>query len=312
MSSYLVTGVAGFIGSMVAKNLVENGHQVIGVDNLSTGFLEVIPSGVEGIIAGAHEAKTYERLQGKKFDAIIHIAGQSGGEMSYEDPVYDLQSNAQSTLLLLDYARKYGCKKVIYASTVSVYGENGKEEILSEDDPTLPKSFYGVGKLASENYLRIYADQFGLDTVALRLFNIYGPGQNLKNLKQGMASIYLAQAVNNHHIHVKGSPDRFRDFVFIDDVVEVFNKCLTSNLSGYNFFNISTGKKTKVGELVNLIINALPYEVTTEFSGSTPGDVHGYTGSRDKVKRILDWEPKVAVQEGVKNMVDWALAQVKK
>jgi len=307
MANYLVTGVAGFIGSMVAKRLLDTGHCVKGIDNLSTGFIETVPNGVDFVEAGVHEPKVIKRLEGEKFDAILHIAGQSGGEMSYEDPVYDLQSNTQSTLLLLDLAKKINCKRVIYAGTVSVYGELDNPELIDESAPTFPKSFYGVGKLASENYLRIYADQFDLETVSLRLFNIYGPGQNLKNFKQGIASIYLAQALQNKHIHIKGSPERYRDMVYIDDVVDAFITALTFSLSGYHFYNICTGKKTKVGELVNLIQNALPYEVTTEYSGSTPGDVFGYTGNPQKMIKETGWEPKVDIDKGIMQMVDWAI-----
>lgn len=309
MAKFLVTGVAGFIGARVADSLLQSGHEVVGIDNLSTGFIEAIPTGAASIINGAHEVGTIEKLNDTKFDAILHIAGQSGGEMSYEDPVYDLQSNAQSTLLLLDYAVRTGCKRIVYASTVSVYGENGKMELLREDDVTFPKSFYGVGKLASENYLRIYSNQFNLDTFSLRLFNIYGPGQNLKNLKQGMVSIFLSQAIKDKHIHVKGAPERFRDLVYIDDCVDAFKRCLDVNLGGYNVMNVATGKKTSVREVTDGIIEALQYDVLVEFSGSTPGDVHGYTGDNSKIRSLLGWKPTVSRAEGIKRMVKWAIGR---
>jgi UDP-glucose 4-epimerase len=309
MSNYLVTGVAGFIGSKVSSHLLKNGHNVVGIDNLSTGYIEMIPSGVEFIEGGCHEKKIIAELEGRYFDAILHIAGQSGGEMSYEDPVYDLQSNTQSTLLLLELSRKIGCKKFIYASTVSVYGDLLNPNDIVEQNDLFPKSFYGVGKLASENYLRIYADQFNLNTIALRLFNTYGPGQNLKNFKQGIASIYLAQAITNKHIHIKGSGDRYRDMVYIDDVVEAFCKSIESNVYGYNVYNVCTSVKTKVKSLVNEIMTNLPYSVTSEYSGSTPGDTHGYTGNNDKIKHDLNWAPKVQLRNGVNEMITWALAK---
>jgi len=309
MAHYLVTGVAGFIGSMVAKRLLSDGHTVIGVDNLSTGFLEAVPAGVSFIEAGIHEKETMSQLESEKFDAILHIAGQSGGEMSYEDPVYDLQANTQSTLLLLQLAKKINCTRVLYASTVSVYGEQENPEKISEDAPTFPKSFYGVGKLASEHYLRLYADQFNIESAALRLFNVYGPGQNLKNFKQGIASIYLAQALKNHHIHIKGSPDRFRDMVYIDDVVDAFCVLLKSPLKGSAIYNVSTAIKTTVGQLVSSIENALPFETTREFSGSTPGDVFGNTGCSKKLTADTGWKAKIDLNTGIDNMVKWALEQ---
>ena len=307
MAKYLVTGVAGFIGSMFAKFLINSGHQVVGIDNLSTGFLDAVPEGVEFFEAGVHDEVFIKSLENRTFDGIVHIAGQSGGEMSYEDPVYDLQSNAQSTLLLLNLARKINCRRVVFASTVSVYGDLAEPELISEESLTFPNSFYGVGKLASENYLRIYAEQFGLETVALRLFNTYGPGQNLKNFKQGMASIYLAQALNDRHIHVKGSQDRFRDLIFIEDVVNAFNISLTSPLQGYNFYNVSTGKKTAVKDLVDMIVSSLPFAVTVEYSGSTPGDVFGYTGSSNKLTNDTGWKVNTGLGVGVQKMIQWAL-----
>ena len=136
----------------------------------------------------------------------MHIAGQSSGEVSFENSIYDIESNVISTLCLLDYAVKTGCKRFIYASTMSVYGEQGNKEQFSEVDVARPKSFYAVGKLASEHYLRIYQEQHGIKYTALRYFNVYGEGQNLANLKQGMISIYLKQFIDDtfKEVQVKG------------------------------------------------------------------------------------------------------------
>ena len=220
MGKYLVTGAAGFIGSALAKSLIEEGSEVVTIDNLSTGFRSNIPDGVVFLEGDCQDQKILDQLHSNKFDAIYHIAGQSSGEISFDDPVYDLQTNTQSTLQLLQLCRQTDCKKVIYASSMSVYGQV-PDEPIDETWKARPQSFYGVGKLASEHYLRIFR-QFGIATASLRLFNTYGPGQNLENLRQGMVSIFLAQALRDKRIHVKGSPDRFRDFVYIDDVVQSF------------------------------------------------------------------------------------------
>src|SRR3989338_3222376 len=190
MKKYLVTGAAGFIGSAVARALLTQGHQVWTIDNLTTGFRENIPAGVHFIEGHCQDRKAIEALGKIKFDAILHLAGQSSGEISFENPVYDLTTNTQSTLMLMDYALKTGCQRFIYASTMSVYGAVADKPI-AEHHPTQPLSFYGVGKLASEHYLRIYQSK-GLKPTALRYFNVYGPNQNMNNLKQGMVSIYLA------------------------------------------------------------------------------------------------------------------------
>jgi len=311
MGKFLVTGVAGFIGAAVARRLLDDNHEVLGIDNLSTGYISHVPIGVRFYEMNTHDAGVLKLLKRHNFDAIFHIAGQSGGELSYEDPVYDLQSNTQSTLLLLRYASECGCKKLVYASSVSVYGEPETSLNISETEVTKPKSFYGVGKLASENYLRIYAQQFGIDTVSLRLFNVYGPGQNLNNLQQGITSIYLSQAVRQRHIQVKGSKDRFRDLIYIDDVTEAFITVLENRFKGFCVYNVSTGRKTVVEDIVEAIRLNLPFDVTVKYEGSTPGDVFGYTGDPNKLMVESGWKPKMIFKNGLRVMIDWVLENQK-
>lgn len=307
---YLVTGAAGFIGAAVAQRLIDNKFEVVTIDNLSTGYREHIPSGVEFIEGSTYDSKVIKKLEGVKFDAIIHIAGQSSGEISFENPVYDLQTNCQSTLLLLDYAKKSGCKKFIYASTMSVYGDKDNPE-CSEDDFLKPKSFYAVGKIASEHYLRIFSEQFGMTCTTLRLFNTYGVGQNLNNLKQGMASIYLAMAITEHNILVKGSKNRFRDFVYIDDVVDAFIKAIGRE-GGYECMNVCTNTATTVEQVVNEITRRLPYKISVEYSSGTPGDQFGIYGNNNRILETLNWEPKTDFKSGIERMVDWAMDELSK
>jgi len=283
--TYLVTGAAGFIGAALAKQFIEQGSKVVTIDNLSTGFRESIPEGVIFIEGNCQDESIINQLNSYQFDAIFHIAGQSSGEISFEDPVYDLQTNAQSTLLLLKYALKTNCKKFIYASTMSVYGDQ-PDIPITEEASTLPKSFYAVGKLASEHYLDIYS-KYNIDIVALRLFNVYGPGQNMENLKQGMVSIFLAQALTNKKIIVKGNPQRFRDLVYIEDIINSFTIFLGVNKPGYRYYNVSTGIRTTISDLLDKIIAYLPYEVSVEYSDSTPGDQFGIYGDATKIEKEL-------------------------
>ena len=299
----LVTGAAGFIGAALAKRLIEHGNKVITIDNLTTGFRESIPEGVIFIEGNCQDESIINQLNSYQFDAIFHIAGQSSGEISFEDPVYDLQTNAQSTLLLLKYALKTNCKKFIYASTMSVYGDQ-PDIPIAEEASTLPKSFYAVGKLASEHYLDIYS-KYIIDIVSLRLFNVYGPGQNMENLKQGMVSIFLAQALSNKHISVKGSPERFRDLVYIDDIINSFTIFLGSNKPGYRCYNVSTGIRTTISDLLDKIIAYLPYEVSVEYSDSTPGDQFGIYGDATKIEKELGWKYQTDLDDGLKKMIKW-------
>jgi len=303
--TYLVTGAAGFIGSVLAKRLLLEGNNVVTVDNLSTGVKSAIPLGAIFYEGNCQDISTINLLEKYKFDAIFHIAGQSSGEISFEDPVYDLQTNAQSTLLLLNLALKTKCKTFIYASTMSVYGDQ-PDVPVKENTILAPLSFYGVGKIASEHYMRVY-QHFGVNSTALRLFNVYGPGQNLANLKQGMISIFLKMAIDDKNIIVKGSKNRYRDFIYIDDVVNAFILALGKRGNQFNTINISTGIKTPIHQLVKIIINNLPFKVNVQYFGTTPGDQFGIVGESASANNILNWKFKYFLEEGIKLMVDWAL-----
>lgn len=305
----LVTGAAGFIGAAVATKLIALGYKTITIDNLSTGELSNIPKETLFIEGNLGLQETIDKLDSYQIEAIFHIAGQSSGEISFENPSYDLQSNTESTILLLKYAKEKGIKHFIYASTMSVYGNQTMLPVTEEAIPN-PSSFYACGKLASEHYLKIYAS-LGINCVALRLFNVYGPGQNLKNLKQGMLSIYLAQALTNNKIVVKGSVDRFRDFVYIDDVVNAFIKGYEySKEASFGLFNISTGIPTYVYQLLDTIKLCLENKIEIAVIEGTPGDQFGIFGSNWYAKTTLGWEPKTAFDEGMKAMIAYAKSEI--
>jgi UDP-glucose 4-epimerase len=304
MGKYLVTGVAGFIGAAVAAALVRQGHEVTGLDNLSTGFAANVPQGVEFLEGNCEDAAVYgQRLAGRRFDAIFHIAGQSSGEISFDDPASDLRANTESTLRLLAFAARSGCRRFLYASSMSVYGPQ-PDAPVRESARAAPHSFYGVGKLASEHYLRLHA-QYGMDATCLRLFNVYGPGQNMGNLRQGMVSIFMAMMLKDGHIHVKGSPDRYRDFVYIDDVVTAFLLCLSRPDSVGREINIGGSGKVLVGDLVDRLRRLSPAAVTVEFSGRTAGDLHGIYADISLAGACLGYSPKVSLDDGLARMYAW-------
>jgi len=302
--NYLVTGAAGFIGSNVAKELLNLGHCVTTIDNLSTGYRCNIPKGCR-FIEGDIGVDTIKLLDNEKFDAILHIAGQSSGEVSFEDPVYDISSNTLSTLYLLDYAISASCKRFVYASTMSVYGEKSGKERFNESDIAKPKSFYAVGKVASEGYLRIYQEQYGIEYTALRYFNVYGKGQNLANLKQGMVSIYLKQFIDDtfEKVEVKGSLDRFRDLSHIDDVVAVTIESIHNKNFSNQVINVGTGKKTKVKEIVTLISKYLKSNKEIDVLEGTPGDQFGIYADVQKLKSVYPKE-FISFKEGLRNMIE--------
>ncbi len=308
MANYLVTGAAGFIGAAVAKRLLQEGHAIATIDNLSTGFRSNVPQGVEFFEGDCADPAIYNRIPQHRYDAILHIAGQSSGEVSFDDPIYDIRTNAESTLLLLKFALANGCHRFVYASTMSVYGKK-PDAPVGEHEPCVPESFYGVAKLASEHYLRIYR-KYGIESTALRLFNVYGPGQNLQNLRQGMVSIFLAQMLEKNSIHVKGSGERFRDFIYIDDVVDAFVGCIGSAPSFGECVNVATGIRTTVDDLLRVKIECHASEVDVTFAGSTEGDIHGIYAEVDKMREILPMGSLVGLDEGMTQMMAWARTQI--
>ncbi len=307
MSDYLITGAAGFIGSHLAKKLADEGNRITVIDNLSTGNMANILWKGEFIEGDDFNPKVIQKLNNKKFDAIFHIAGQSSGEISFENPIYDLNCNAASTLILLDYAKRTGCKRFVYASSMSVYGDENKGSVNEVNGVLKPKSFYAVGKIASEHYMRIYS-QYGIRSTALRFNNTYGSGQNMENLKQGMVSIFLAQAVKKHHIIVKGDKNRFRDFVHVDDTVRAIIMAANGNEPElYNFYNVATNKKTTCEELIGVMKKYLPFEISVEYTGNTPGDQYGIYCDYSKIENALGWKPEISLDMGIKEMCEWAL-----
>jgi UDP-glucose 4-epimerase len=304
MKTYLVTGAAGFVGSALSKFLINEGNKVVTIDNLSTGFENSIPKGVIFYKGNVQDHSLVKSLEKYSFDCIFHIAGQSSGEISYDDPVYDLQTNTQSTLLLLKLAEKVNCKKFIYASSMSVYGDF-LNEAVKEDAVLYPKSFYGVGKMASEHYLRIY-ENHGITCTSVRLCNIFGPGQNMSNMRQGMVSIFVQQALSNNKIIVKGSKDRFRDFIYIDDVVEGLYELEKRTTKDYKCYNLTNNIKITVGDLTSAIKELVGTNTTIIHDGSTPGDQFGVYGNNHKILNETSWKPKTTLIEGLEIMINWS------
>jgi UDP-glucose 4-epimerase len=298
----LITGAAGFIGSKVAERFISLGFKTVTIDNLSTGYKKNIPDECHFIEGNVFDRSTLEKINWTEISAVIHIAGQSSGEISFNDPLYDLDTNCRSTIMLLEFCKNYNIKNFIYTSTMSVYGDT---DVIEETTPKNPKSFYGIGKSASEEYCKLYST-FGISVKCLRLFNVYGPGQNLENMAQGMVSIYLSMALKHKKITVKGSATRYRDFIYIDDVVTAFEKVF-SKTDKYLIVDVATGCSTTVREILSCITTKLNYEINIDFIGSTPGDIHGIEVNNNSMLQLVGFNHKfVDISDGISRMIDWA------
>lgn len=298
----LVTGGAGFIAGHIARNLQSRNYELVIVDNFKTGNSDNLPPDCHFINSDVGSGSYLDDV-GDGFDLIYHFAGQSSVEISFRDPVYDIDTNARSTLLLLDYAlKKSPNAHFIYASSMSVYGATGvmpKSESMSRDGT----NFYAIGKRASEDYLRIYNSK-GLKTTSLRLFNIYGSGQNLNNLAQGMISIYLAQALFNKKISIKGSLERTRDFVYIDDLLNYLLKIEHNPKAFSREINICSGQEFKVAEVIDVIKDVLEYEISLDLLESTPGDIPRMVGCNKLLKNLTQIDCTTSLHNGISTMVE--------
>ena len=299
----LITGVAGFIGSHVAKRFIDEGYKVIGIDNLSNGDIKNIPKEVDFLNIDLVNPNSINLIP-PKCEYILHLAGQSSGELSYKNPIDDLNKNTISTLNLINYGIDNKVKKFLLASSMSVYGDfDCTLKGVKENDILEPKSCYGIGKLSSEKYLKVFKQK--LPFIFLRMFNVYGPGQDMNNMKQGMVSIFLSQAIKYGEISVKGSLSRFRDFIFIDDVVEAWFRATFYDKALNEAINIGTGKKTTVNMLIESIKKITKVDYIKVEKG-TPCDQLGIYADNTKLKEILNLNPQVKLENGLKTFYNWA------
>jgi len=296
----LIAGVAGFIGSHIARRCIREGHTVFGIDDLSTGFIENVPSEVNFSNVNLVCADLNKVLP-HNCDVVLNLAGQSSGEKSYEDPVNDLDRNVKGLLRLLEYSVERCVPRILHASSMSVYG-SCPDKPISEEHSCVPNSFYGASKLLSEHYLRILSQK--IDSCSLRMFNVYGPGQDLKNLKQGMVSIFVAQALEANRIEVRGSLSRFRDLIYIDDVVECWYSIATQETKLQPVLNIGTGIKTSVGDLVSKIQAYFP-DCKVETGESTPGDQTGIYADSQKLMQTIPNIKFTGLEEGLSKFIDY-------
>jgi len=302
---YIVTGGAGFIGGHLVRALIQEGYDVIVIDNFLTGRKENLSAGAAFIEGDISDPKVVGPIRPENVKGVFHLAAQSSGEISFECPDKDFKTNVYGTFLMLEWCRRHNIKDFIYSSSMSVYGDVENNPIR-EDAPLLPKSFYGVGKLHSENYIKFYRN-FGINGTILRLFNVYGPMQNLDNLKQGMASIYMSYVLKDDPIIVKGSMDRFRDQTYVSDCVEAMMLCIKNPVARNKTYNISTGKPTTVKELITSILKAggrAPDHYPLEVKEATKGDVFGTYADVGLARRELGWSAKIGLDKGIKNMFD--------
>ncbi len=303
----LVTGGAGFIGAHLVKKLIDLRHNVLVVDNLKViGGIPFIHPKCKFLKGDILDNKILKQIKKWKPEIIYHIAAQSGGESAYDNPKNDYLSNGYGTYLLSLLAKELKIKKFIYTSSVAVYGSNPQKKI-NEKTKINPDSIYGISKYAGEMFINQILKNTKVQTLIFRVFNTYGPGENLNYLKKGMVSIYCSYLWRSKPILVKGSLNRFRNYQYIDDIINILilslkNKRLNKN----EVINLTTGKAEKVKNLLKKIfkINKKKNYKVIETKG-TPGDSFGYDASNTYLKLKFKNYKFIPLEKGLRLYFQW-------
>lgn len=304
-SPILVTGGAGFIGSNLVDALVARGYSVRVLDNLSTGKRSNLPTGanvefVEGDVADAQLVR--RAVQG--CGAVVHLAAVASVQASVDDPVGTHQSNFVGTLNLCEAMREAGVRRVVFASSAAVYGNNGEGQAIDEDVPKAPLTPYAADKLASEHYLDFYRRQHGLDPVVFRFFNIYGPRQDPSSPYSGVISIFTERAQQGLPIAVFGDGEQTRDFLYVGDLVEILLQALESAVAEAGAVNVGLNRATSLNELLAAIRDVLGALPPVSYGQARGGDIrHSRADNTRLLQRFRLPEPATDMRTGLATLL---------
>lgn len=303
MSKILVTGGAGFIGSTLVDRLISLEHEVVVIDDLSSGRRDYVNSSAKLYEVDISSEKIAEIFEQEKFDFVYHLAAQIDVRRSVADPAFDNSVNVLGGLNILENCRAAKVKKIIMASTGgAIYGE--AEEIpTTENSPTYPVSPYGIHKLTLEKYLNYYYQVYGLNYTVLRFANVYGPRQ-FKGGEAGVVAIFIANAVQGISSQQFGDGLQTRDFVYVDDVVRAL--ILSLEIDCRSEINIGSGIETTLLDVRQAIEAALEGKMLIEEKPAKDGEQRRSCLSYARAQAVLNWEPEINLIEGVSRTIAWA------
>jgi len=298
----LVTGGAGFIGSWIVDRLINQGDEVVIVDNLSTGEEKNINKSAKFYKLDIQDPKIEDIFQQEKIDIVNHHAAQIDVRKSVSEPIFDANINVLGGINLLQLCIKYKIKKFIFASSGgTVYGEQ-KFYPATEDHPTQPISPYGINKLTIEHYLWYYYMVYNLKYIVLRYANIYGPRQDPWG-EAGVVAIFINKILHNQQPIINGDGNQTRDYTYIDDVVEANMLAMNSDITGV--FNVGTGIETSVNKLFYMILDTMKANVKEVHCPPKEGEIIRSCLDYTRIKETLGWQPKIKLEEGIRQTVEY-------
>jgi len=308
MSSYLVTGGAGFIGSHIAEELLRRGHRVRIADNFVTGKRQNIAHlcGAE-VLEGDLADTAFAERSATGIDYVLHQAAIPSVPRSVEDPWPSNRSNIDATLSVLMAARKAGVKRVVYAASSSAYG-NTPTLPKREDMPTSPRSPYALQKLVGEQYCRMFTDLYGLETVSTRYFNVFGPRQDPSSPYSGVISLFTSALLSGRRPVIYGDGEHTRDFTYVANVVHgVLLACEAPNVAG-EMVNLAAGGRISLNRLLRVLNDIVGTNIDPIYKPARAGDVKDSQADISRATALLGYQPLVAFEDGLAQTVNWCRA----
>jgi UDP-glucose 4-epimerase len=305
----LVTGGAGFIGSHLVERLLAEGHRVRVLDNLSTGsranlpFAARYPGALEVIEGDLRDLPTVERAAAG-CRVIYHQAAMRSVPRSVNDPLGANENNVTGTLHVLEAARRAGVRRVVYASSSSVYGDR-PDLPKREDQPPSPVSPYAVSKVAGEQYAAVWTRLYGVETVGLRYFNVFGPRQDPASEYAAVIPRFILWGLRGEPLEVHGDGTQSRDFTYVDNVVEANLLAARAADAAGEVFNVGGGDRVSLLEIIGALERLLGRRLERRHTPRRPGDVPHTQADVAKAKRLLGYEPRVGFDEGLRRTVEY-------
>jgi UDP-glucose 4-epimerase len=305
MKKVLITGGFGFVGSRLIPHLRAKGIETVVLEHPAAP-VPLALSDIEVLRADITDEASMAAARRPGIDAVLHLAAQSSGPRSFSVPALDVKLNVLGTVNTINWCLENQVERLVFASSFVVYGDHPEREALDEDVACRPKSVYAGSKLACEHLLMNYAQPKGIRWNALRMFNVYGPGQDITKPDQGVVGIFMNMLMQRDSVQVKGSLERFRDLVFIEDVIAAWDECLHKGVPNH-VYNLGSGRKTTFSQLIRAIARTLGKEdkLNIEELPGTPGDMMGCYADMTRAATEFGFRPKVELAEGLATMYEW-------